>query len=67
MSLTPSLKPDKDGEGSGLSPGLSTHLGSLLHISTFNLWRNTNYSSKAKNFIRAYIYARLTMCLQRAP
>ena len=38
MPLPPSLKPGKDGEGSRLSPGLSTLLGSLLCIITCNLY-----------------------------
>lgn len=38
MSLPPSLKRGKDGEGSGLSPGLSTHLSSLLFIIKCNLY-----------------------------
>lgn len=38
MPPSPSLKPGKDGEGAALSPGLSTHLCSLLCIITCNLY-----------------------------
>lgn len=63
--VSPSLPPQNQARGS--APTLAPSSASSHAISAQHSWRNTNYSSTAKNFIYTFTYARLTVCLQKAP
>lgn len=65
MSLPPSLPPQNQARGS--APTLAPSSASSHAISAQHSWRNTYYSSTAKNFVYTFTYARLTACLQKAP